>query len=65
MIKIVEINKLHCRGYDTRGDRNRAVAQLIRNGHNYFVFYRDTQADFALQYSVADWVKPGTHYLNP
>ncbi len=57
------------RGYATVGDRNRAVSALRRKGTvtygtevlpvNYFVFYRDTQAEIALQYGHAKWVKLG------
>ena len=60
MVKITNIT----RGYKTHADRKRALAQLFRRGFNYFVFYRDTQAQFALQFGNADWVKEGTYYLN-
>jgi hypothetical protein len=65
MIKILDMGNLHHRGYDTRGDRNRALTHLRRWGYNYFVFYRDTKAEFALQFGNADWVKKGSFYLNP
>lgn len=50
------------RGYKSNSDRKRARKMLIKQGFNYFVFYRDTQAEFALMYSCADWVKEGTTY---
>lgn len=45
-----------CRGYSTMADRSRAIAQLVKRGINYLVCYKDTQAPFALLYSVNDWV---------
>lgn len=60
MIKIVE----QARGYESRGDRNRAVAALTKRGWNYFVFYRDVQSSFALYMGHAEWVSSGQIYVN-
>lgn len=46
------------RGYNNPADRIRAIKALFRTGRvNYFVCYRDTQAEFALYYGVSNWVK--------
>ena len=52
------------RGYTTRGNRNRAVAQLKRQGYNYFVFFKDVNAEFALNFGKADWVPAGRVYID-
>jgi len=57
------LTKGRIRGYESRADRKRAIAMLRRQGYNYFVCYRDTQSEFALQYAKADWVKPGQAYI--
>lgn len=44
MVKLTEIT----RGYRTRADRTRAIAQLKRAGYDHFVEYRDTHAPIAL-----------------
>ena len=44
MIQITPIT----RGYRTVADRNRAIAQLRRQGYDHFVEYRDTAAPVAL-----------------
>lgn len=36
------------RGYASRADRARAIAQLKRRGYDHFVEYRDTHAPVAL-----------------
>jgi hypothetical protein len=51
------------RGYNSRADRKRAITQLRRRGFNCFVLYRDTQAEFAVQYTVAEWVGEGRAYI--
>jgi hypothetical protein len=51
------------RGYTSAGARKAAIAQLAKRGFNYFVCYRDVQAEFALTYSVADWVGAGSVYV--
>jgi hypothetical protein len=58
MKKLVEHGKSGgFRGYDTAGDRRRAVAMLSKLGFNYFVGYADVQSRFALDYGIAEWVK--------
>ncbi len=52
------------RGYGTAADRNRAIKALVKRGFNYFVCYRDTQAEFALLIGNADWVSAGGVYVN-
>lgn len=65
MIHIVKQNERGgFRGYQTAADRRRAMTMLRKHGWNYFVFYRDTQAEFALDFGKADWVKQGSFYLN-
>ena len=44
------------RGYATAADRNRAIAQLRKQGNNYFVKYADIQSRYALCFSWAAWV---------
>lgn len=53
------------RGYKRPGYRRIALAQLRRRGYNYFVFFRDVQSEYALQYGKAAWVKPGDYHLDP
>lgn len=60
MMKFTAIN----RGYDSKGDRQRAVAALAKRGFNYFVFYRDSQAEIALQFGNADWVTEGQIHIS-
>lgn len=65
MIQLVKQNERGgFRGYKTAGDRRRAMTMLRRRGWNYFVFYKDTNARFALDYGIADWVQKGSYYLN-
>lgn len=45
------------RGYNSATDRNRAIKMFYRAGYNYFVCYRDTQSEFALNYGWAEWVE--------
>lgn len=45
------------RGYKRSSDRKRATSQLYRQGFNYFVWYRDIAAEFALSYSWSEWVE--------
>lgn len=58
------------RGYTSAANRTRAIAQLRKQkwtdgrSWNYFITYRDTRAEFALQYSIADWVKPGQVHID-
>lgn len=52
------------RGYATYADRKKAVHQLARRGYNYFVPYKDTNAEFALQYGVANWVPAGQVHVD-
>ena len=52
------------RGYKTVADRDRAIAQLKKHGYNYFVCYRDTRAEFALDYARVQWKKPGETYMS-
>ena len=56
------------RGYDSPGDRKRAIAALRNHGFNYFVCYRDTQSENALLWAKADWVTkergPGGVYVD-
>jgi len=58
MTRILDRN----RGYETPADRNRAIKQLVRRGFDYFVCYKDTAADYALQYGVKTW-EPGRVYV--
>ena len=48
------------RGYKSFVDRKRAVTQLAKRGFNHFVYYKDTQAEFALCYGKASYPTPGT-----
>lgn len=64
IIRHTDTNRSGNRGYDTTGDRNRAIAALRLRGYNHFVCYRDTRADFALQYGTAAWCQPGHIYVN-
>lgn len=52
------------RGYTTPANRKRAVAGLRKQGWNYFVFYYDAQSTYALQFGKANWVEPGSVYIN-
>lgn len=51
------------RGYSRHSDRERAITQLHKQGYNHFVCYKDTQAEFALQYGTANWVGPNSPYI--
>lgn len=51
------ITSLEHRGYTTSAARKIAVRKLIRQGYNYFLGYRDTQAEFALQISKVPEMK--------
>lgn len=44
------------RGYASAANRQRAISALRKHGKNYFVLYRDTAAEHALQFMHADWV---------
>ncbi len=46
----------YVRGYNSRRARNIAITQLTRRGFNYFVCYKDTQSEYALMASWAEWV---------
>ena len=52
------------RGYSSFSARLKAIHALARAGFNYFVPYRDVHAEFALQYGVADWVRPGSVHVD-
>lgn len=59
------------RGYKTPADRKRAITALRKQGFNYFVCYleacpgaRAAEQTNALQFSTADWVKPGGFYVD-
>ena len=43
------------RGYETYAERQADIENLRARGCNYFVCYRDTQAEYALQYTVCEW----------
>lgn len=43
------------RGYTRASDRKRARTQLLKRGLNYFVFYRDVNAEFAMEATFVDW----------
>jgi len=60
---MIIIVKDFTRGYKSRGDRQRAMTQLRKHGWNYFVFYKDTQAEFALQFSKVTWKTGNDYYL--
>jgi hypothetical protein len=44
------------RGYSSFNERDQDMVNLMCRGVNYFVCYKDTQADFALQYAISEWV---------
>lgn len=44
------------RGYASAEEREEDMRALRARGINYFVCYRDTQAEFAIQYAISDWV---------
>ena len=44
------------RGYANSADRNRAIAQLRKQGNNYFVKYVDVQSRYALSFSWSGFV---------
>jgi predicted RNA-binding Zn-ribbon protein involved in translation (DUF1610 family) len=46
-------------GFATALDREHAVRLLRGQGFNYFVFFRDSNFEYALQYGFATWVAPG------
>lgn len=52
------------RGYATDADRNRAIAQLRKQGNNFFVKYVDVQSRYALVYSWAAWVPKGSVHIS-
>lgn len=52
------------RGYATPNARRLAIRALARAGYNYFVPYKDTQSDFALQFGVANWVPAGQVHVD-
>ena len=51
------------RGYASPADRQRAVTELVKRGFDHFIFYKDTQSDFALSYGVKVWGK-GSVYID-
>jgi hypothetical protein len=52
------------RGYQSCGDRKRAIAMLRRLGYNHFVCFKDVNSDYALMYNKASWVEPGSIYVD-
>lgn len=42
-------------GFDTAADREAHMRVLAEDGWNHFVWFRDTQSDFALMYGFARW----------
>jgi len=48
------------RGYATAADRNRAIAQLRKQGNNYFVKYVDVQSRYALSFGWSAHVSAGS-----
>lgn len=60
MTKILDRN----RGYSSLANRKRAIAALRKQGWNHFTCYKDTKAEFALQFGKAAWVEPGSVYIN-
>ena len=44
------------RGYANSADRNRAIAQLRKQGNNYFLKYVDVQSRYALSFSWSGFV---------
>jgi len=51
------------RGYATAADRNRAIAQLRKQGNNYFVKYIDVQSRYALNFSWSPRVPKGSVHI--
>lgn len=45
------------RGYDSSKARKCAIKRYIRLGFNYFVCFKDTQSEFALEIGKVSWVK--------
>ena len=71
MIKILEdrpccdrpdMNSGH-RGYANGADRNRAIAQLRKQGNNYFLKYVDVQSRYALSFSWSVFIPEGFVYI--
>ncbi len=62
----IHVVKNGVRGYNSAANRKRAIKNLVRFGYNYFVCYRDTQSEFALTFSIANWVKDSklNYYVN-
>lgn len=44
------------RGYNSPEERKADMQELLKRGVNYFVCYKDTQSNWALQYSICGWV---------
>jgi len=47
------------RGYDSQAARLKAIHQLAKEGFNYFVPFVEVRSKFALQFGIANWVRPG------
>jgi hypothetical protein len=50
------------RGYSSERARRVAIRQLMKQGFNHFVGFRDVQSEFALAYGKAEWASDRPYF---